>query len=138
MKIHINKAAFEYLQNEKEKQSKIKNIKYRKLKMQKYLMSNLFSNEEIELLRKIRAKMLNLKVNFSSLYKNNLKCSMDECQVEESQEHIMLGCRPILDHLDDKNHNIKYQDIYGSTRKQIKATRLFSKLLDIRSEILNL
>ena len=82
--------------------------------------------------------MLDLKVNFSTMYKNNLQCSIDGCQLDESQEHMMSTCRPLLDQLNEKKHNIKYQDLFGSTRKQIGATQLFAKLLEIRSDIFNL
>ena len=136
VKVRIQKAAFEFLLNEKEKQSKIKNISYKKFEMQKYLKSKLFSNEEIELLNKLRAKMIDVKVNFSSMYKNNLKCSIDGCLLDESQEHLIQTCQPLLDQLNLKNHNIKYQDLFGSTKKQIKATQLFAELLEIRSDIL--
>ena len=138
VKIRIQKSAFEYLLTEKEKQSKIKNIKYKKFQMQKYLKSKLFSNEEIELLNKLRAKMLDVKVNFNTMYKNSVKCSIDGCQLDESQEHMMQTCQPLLDKLSFKNQNIKYQDLFGSTKRQIRVTQLYSELLEIRADILNL
>ena len=82
--------------------------------------------------------MLDLKANFSTMYKNSLECSIDGCDFQESQEHLMTTCQPLLNNLSDNiNDNIKYEDLFGSTRKQIKVTQLFSKLLEIRYDILN-
>ena len=82
--------------------------------------------------------MIDLKANFSKKYSNNIVCSIDGCHFEESQEHLMTTCQPVLSHLKNKNLNIKYKDIFSSTRKQNEATKFFSKLLDIRAKVYNL
>ena len=60
------------------------------------MKSSRFSNQEIEILTKLRSRTLELKSNFKKKYNNNLKCSIKDCYSEESQEHLLFECKPIL------------------------------------------
>ena len=50
---------------------------------------------------------------------------------------ILSECIKLTNLLNNKNLAVSYKDIYSkSIKKQIEATKMFSKLLDARSEIL--
>ena len=137
VKKRIEKAAFEYLLKEQEKQSKIKDMKYDKFELQQYLKSSLFSNYEIEMLAKLRSKMVDVKANFSTKYSNNLECSIKDCVLEENQEHIMSNCQSIQNKLKFNIKNVTLNDIFSkSTKKQNNATKKFIKVFEIRDKIL--
>ena len=50
---------------------KVKNIIYKKFTIQKYLMSNYFSNFEVEILNKLRSRNINVKSNFKTKFTRN-------------------------------------------------------------------
>ena len=143
IKSKIKTAVLAYLNKEKESKSKVKNVQYKKFKLQKYMKSNLFSNYEVEILCKTRSRNLEVKENFKTQFTANndaskLQCKVDGCNEIEDQQHI-LKCQPILKKL-DKNvpvENISYNDIFSTPKKQQKVTKLIIKLLDIRESILN-
>ena len=93
IKNKIRDAAFKYLKNEQEQKSKVKNIKYTKFKIQKYLKSGLFSNYEVEILFKLRSRNIDVKSNFKTKYEKeinqNLQCRMKNCTEIEDQPHIL-------------------------------------------------
>ena len=105
IKQNIHEASFKYLLNEQSSKSKIKNIKYKKFKLQKYMTSNIFSNYEVEVLSKFRSRNINVKSNFKKQFTfnniENLQCSLNNCFEEETQEHLMK-CKPIIDQLHKK------------------------------------
>ena len=108
------------------------------MELQKYLKSNLFSNKNTEMLLKLRSRTIDVKMNFKTKYFNNTECSLNGCTQDESQEHIFQNCSPLLQKLDIKykKFNIKYEDIFRNTRRQIQAVQLFDKLMEIRSKLL--
>merc|ERR1712240_493595 len=57
-------AAFEYLTTKQTSHIKIKTIKYTQLETQKYLLSPIFSNEDINQLYALRSGTTNCKANF--------------------------------------------------------------------------
>ena len=105
---------------------------YKKLELQKYLKSNLFTNKNTEILLKLRSRTIDLKMNFKTKYFNNTKWSLNGCIQDESQEHIFQNGEQLLRNLDNnyKNLNIKYKDIFRNTKKQLQAVQLFGKLMD--------
>ena len=117
-----------YLVSEKNEQSKIKSIEYKKLELQKYLKSSLFSNTEVEVLSKLRSRNLDLKSNFKNKYTfngiANLQCSIAGCSEIEDQPHLMK-CTKILNELDTNYvlYNLSYDDIFSDDeRKQKRVT----------------
>ena len=138
VKSKIEKAAFEFLIEEKVSQSKICDIEYKKLEIQNYLKAAVFNNSEIELLFKLRSKTLELKSNYKKKYFNKLDCSLKDCYFEENQEHLFSSCQILQNKLRVKDKTVSYKDIFSrSTKKQNKVTKIFSKLLDIRTDLLN-
>ena len=88
---------------------------------------------------KLRSRTIDLKANFKTKYSNNTECSLNGCTLEESQEHIFQNCQPLIHNLNinDRNSNIKYEDIFKNTKRQIQAVQLFNKLFKKRSMLLS-
>ena len=96
------------------------------------------SNSNIELLLKLRSNTLDIKGNFPKKYFNKIECQVKNCVYEETQEHLLSNCSTLTNLLNRKNLAVNYRDIYSkSLRKQIQVTKIYSRLLEIRSEILN-
>ena len=93
IKEKIRKAALKYLNEMKDQHSKIHHIKYEKLETQKYLTSEMFSDEEVNLLFALRSRTVDCKGNFKSKYKDmNIICQY--CKIhEDDQPHICLSVR---------------------------------------------
>ena len=136
MKIKI--AATKYLKEKQSKHSKVKGIKYDKLETQQYMKSQLFTNDEVNLLFAIRSRFIDCKMNFKNKYdKNNLNCSVCE-EEEETQEHL-LNCKILNEKLkiiENSQENVQYEDIFADHKKQKVVTSKFEKLLNIRRLLL--
>ena len=140
IKLKIRNAAFQYLNNERDKKEKVKHIVYKKFKIQNYLKSASFSNFEIEILSKLRSRNINVKDNFKSKFTHNnvtnLECSIDNCFENENQQHL-LKCRPVIEKMDKMySSDISYNHIFSNCKKQKKVTEIYVAILDIRNEIL--
>ena len=138
IKSKIREAAFKYLQNIKEKHSKIKHIKYQKLEVQKYMTSPIFSNKEVNTLYALRSRSTECKENFKQKYVNtNLLCPL--CKDEnESQQHI-LKCRVLLSKFETTNltkENVTYEDLFSpDVHKQKVITMMFIELFELRKKL---
>ena len=83
-----------------EKQSshkKIKHIAYKTLEVQQYLKSDLLTQKHVQTLNAIRSRCLKgIKENFSRMQQLSehcpLKCSREESQFQDTQEHL-LHCK---------------------------------------------
>ena len=69
IKSKIKSAAFKYLITQKENHSKTKEIKYLELQTQKYLVSPLFSNDDVDLLLALRSRSVDVKHNLKIIMK---------------------------------------------------------------------
>ena len=90
----IQQKTFRDLENKKESHSKVKNIKYSRLEMQKYLKPNesKIKVEEAQEIFKMRSRVSNVKINFRGNHEN-FECKV--CKMEdESQQHI-IQCNEI-------------------------------------------
>ena len=109
--------------------------------MQKYIKSPLFSNNEIEILSKLRSRNIEVKSNFKNKYTDgngvmNLECSMTGCSETEDQEHL-LSCNILINRLGyDPKNSVKYSDVFSKTRRQKKVVQVYASLLEVRSTIL--
>ena len=138
IKERIRNAAFEYLQDLQSKHSKVQGIVYKKFETQKYLKSPLFKNEEVNLLHALRSRVVAVKNNFSSKYKNNLLCPLCIMSIDD-QPHI-LNCSVLKRKFrsnEAAKYSIKYEDIFGDIQKQKQVTHLFSQLLKIRNSMVD-
>ena len=112
VKTSIKSHTFDKLEKTKSSHSKVKILEHKSLKMQKYLQPNQtkITNEEAQLVFKLRCRVTETKVNLKGKY-DMLEC--DACgKEEETQEHILL-CTEI-----NKNGKIseyKYKKLYNGT-----------------------
>ena len=63
--------------------------------------------------------MLKLKANFSSMYGNNLVCSLyTEVGTVESESHL-LYCSILMENtaVDKEMKQVKYEDVFSDTKK---------------------
>ena len=85
VKNKVRSAALEHLLQIKENHSKVKNIKYTDLQTQPYLLSDLFSNKDTEMLFNLRAKTdKNFKENFPSLNMGKVNCPLFCWELDET------------------------------------------------------
>ena len=139
IKARIREAAFKHLTTIQATHEKVRDISYEKLEIQAYMISPLFTREEVENLAALRSHSVRgIKKNFSSWYKPNLVCPLG-CLVEDDQSHLR-HCGPLLAELStiqkEAVHHTQYQDIYGSLEQQKAAIVAFSWLLDARERLL--
>ena len=127
-----------YLNKLRENKKKGKEIEYVELKMQNYLQPNTtdITNKEAKLLFQIRSRMLNIKMNMKSKYKDNLKCEICEKE-DESQEH-MLECTELVKGNDIIMYIPEYGEIFEEDiDDQLYVSRLINQNMKIRQVIIN-
>ena len=137
IKTKVKVAAFNFLKKLQEKHSKIKHIVYKKLETQKYMLSPLFSDEEVNLLHSLRSRSIDCKANYSNMYKDDdmmcILCKTECC----NQQHIMQ-CSVLIDKFktdEIAKHKVMYEHIFDEdVHKQKVVTSLFKNLLEIRKQ----
>ena len=78
--------------------------------------------------------MIDLKGNFKSSNKGNLQCDLcEEKNSVENQTHL-LQCTFFIHHPELKTEidSIEYEDIFKSLSSQIRAVKVWKKLLFVR------
>ena len=135
VKLHIREKSLQYLQEIKQKHSKVKELKHVKLEMQKYLLPNKYesSKEDIQSIFKIRSRVLDLKMNLKGIYDTY------ECEVclkeEESQKHI-YECTEIWKIREINHENIpKYENILnGDVLEMIEVAKIIQANMKIQEK----
>ena len=92
--------------------SKSKKIVKNKLACEPYFLDKQLHKSEIELLFALRTRMINIKKNFPSQYKDDLACELCKVHVE-SQEHL-LKCKVLKKHVNfpvDVDHEAMFKNI---------------------------
>ena len=140
IKESIKASALKYLKEKQKMHSKIKDIEYKKLEVQGYMTSPLFSDNEVSLLYALRSRAVVCKMNYRNKYKeDDLLCIL--CKEEsDSQPHILL-CRVLqskLESIDLVAHKVNYNDIFEDTLRQKVIVTIFEKLLTIRETLMKL
>ena len=135
---YIKNAAFKYLTKKQESHSKINIIKYSKLETQKYMISPIFSNEEVNQLHALRAKTTNCKMNFKNRFKiEDLLCNL--CESEDQDQEHLLQCSVVIRKLKSSHvtkQKIEYEDIYSdNVNKQKEVTSLFVEIFNIKNKL---
>ena len=105
VKQHIEEKTLIYLSTIKQSHSKVMKLDHRCLKMQEYMLPNKnnISKEEIQLIFKLRCKVMNVKMNLKNMY-DSYECQICE-EEEESQIHI-YQCKKIWEIRKQENQNI--------------------------------
>ena len=88
----------------------------------------------MELIFALKTRMINLKKNFPSANKDDIACSICKVQVE-CQEHLMQ-CVELKKSINIPA-DVKYEDLYKTTDKQLKLVKVYKQLLRKRELILN-
>ena len=124
LKDRIEEKAFQYLMEKKKEHSKMSDLKYDKLRIQNYLKpESKLLNSERNFILQIRSRMLNVKNNFKSSWKNNLECRLCLDGILEDQKHILL-CEALNQNCLSTNDDIKYEEIFSENIKnQIDVSR---------------
>ena len=136
IKIKIREKTFNYLKEKQMNHSKVKEIKYETFKQQKYMSNYSFTQNDIDLLFKLRTNMIDVKMNFKGMYE---KYSCDLCQKDVPQTQVHLTqCEAIINNCSMLFENIdaEYEDIYGKPEKQLKIVRLFRSILQTKEKML--
>ena len=130
--------SFQYLENIKQNQSKLQNVIYKKLEIQKYLVSSKFTDTEKSLLLKLRTRMVEVRENFKNKYlNNNYQCELN-CGEREDQQHL-LDCQVLIDNYDTLYNDsfVQYGDLFSSEAKQLNAVKLYGKVLKTREKLIS-
>ena len=138
IKKKIKMAAFKFLRNKQQTHSKVRDVQFSKLESQKYLVSPLFSNEEVNTLYSLRSRSVECKANFKNKYKEgDVSCPL--CEIHIDDQKNMLQCPEILKKVKTNEvaiDTIKYEDIFENDKKQKAITSLFMKYISIRKNIM--
>ena len=132
VKDKIREAAHSYLVMKYEGCLKLKNLPI-SYNIKEYLTTSRLSTSEKQLLFKLRTHMIQVKCNYTSMYRDNMSCRLCDTNSDESQEHI-FSC-PSLATISNVN-NVKYMDDQNLD-KQITAVKHWNVLLKNRTIKMN-
>ena len=128
--------AFEWLEIEKDKLSKVKNVNFSKLQIQDYLLPNSLEMKQQKLLFQLRTRMVELKSNFKRKHNDNL-CPI--CHKDGDDQTHLLQCSELINGLNllSEKEIILHEDIFSEiVEKQARVTRLFESLFNFRKKLL--
>ena len=133
----VKSRALKYLNQIKEKHSKVKDIKYNKLEIQQYMTDSRFTSNNIELLFKLRTRMVQVKANFKTGL-DSLICDLCKVEEEEENQSHLLNCEVLLNQCESlyNDESVEYDDIFADKESQLKAVKLFEKVLEVRDNLL--
>ena len=131
----MEKTAFQYLMEKKQGMSKLKDLKYDKLKFQSYLACSQMNNREKRLAFSLQTRMVNLSSNYG------LKINCKVCKgpnTEDNQLHLFQQCTTLKQLCPElQNNDSKYEDLFSNDVVKIsKIVKLFDVALRKRAEIL--
>ena len=101
--------------------------------MKPYLTDRRLSKEDVQLLFKLRTKMVDVKTNFKSQY-SDLICRICKSDDSVENENHLIDCEMLNEEISDITFNYVYEDI----EKQMKAVKLFKKILRRRQKLIDL
>ena len=127
-------AGFRYLMEEKNNQKKIRQLTYKKLQMQEYLMDGNRNTKLSKLIFNARGKTLDIKSHKKWKFDDNVCVG---CGENEETEEEFVSCSGLADenNLEDK---ISYSWFFGeSVSDMVKAAKVISERLKVRQKILD-
>ena len=137
IKAKIKTAALKYLNEKKNTHSKVSSLNYDELKIQEYLTSPIFSDEDINVLFALRSRYVECRDNFKNRYReDDRQCQF--CMNSSDTQRHMMECKVINEHIKSKmieDDKAQYEDIFAEVRKQKRVTVLFKNLIDIRKKL---
>ena len=107
------------------------------MKAEQYITDSKFTNDDKCVLFKLRTRMCDVKANFKNNYSDELSCRMCHSEVE-TQQHL-LDCEVMINNCKDLYNDtvVEYNDLFGETSRQLRAVRLFSKVLKTRKQMID-
>merc|ERR1719319_1749043 len=140
VKSKVNEAAEEVLKAKQKAHSKVNQIEYEKLKIQKYMVDKRLSNAMVEVLVAARSSMLRgISQNFVSSSVRTQCPLLRRDTARDTQRHL-LECPVLLAGLSVKEEEMrdqtKYDDIYGDVEMQLCILPVLMRLLEIREELI--
>ena len=120
--IHV--AAFEYLLEQQKKSSKVLHIKYKDLKMQKYLKSKKVNKYFAKFTFGLRSRMLDVASNYPNKSNQKMCPLCKDSKSEDSQQHI-LRCPKLNENEVMDNTCPNYQDLFAdNVPKQLQISKI--------------
>ena len=140
VKRKISECAQNYLSEVQQTQSKTRNLTVGN-KIKEYLISNKISLMEKQTLYKLRCRVENVKNNYKSLYKNDLKCIFCESDNSiDSFKHYLETCVVLKSHdkISNKIKNLSYIDLFGNFDDQVSLARIWLLIEEQRNKLLKM
>ena len=104
-------------------------------KLQEYLTSKLFSNQQCFLIFAMKSKTVRgVQANFKNLYSDNTLCPLCERSID-TQEHI-THCQVLTNCIAGENV-INFSHLTGTLEQQSSFIASYEKLLEVRDELLS-
>ena len=97
VKKKVKDAVFKHLKDLQDTHSKIRNIKYSELECQPYILSSIFTNEDVNLLHSLRGRSVDCKVIFRGRG-DDIFCHLCTSGEPDDQPHIVASAK-ILENL---------------------------------------
>ena len=131
----VQKEAFKWLIDEKNKKSKVNDLKYEKLEIQNYLGSKQLNTTEKKLLFQLRTRMIDVKTNFRNMYSDTV-CPV--CEKNEDEQKHVLECEILLSNISDiTTQKVEYEDIFRcDMSKQTNILKIFQNLWKKRKKLM--
>ena len=117
IKEKARQAAFEYLMDIKKSHSKMDNLQYSQLEMQKYLSNNFIYKNDAQLLFKLRTRMADFKGNFKN---GNVDLTCRFCLEDDLQDHVLV-CDAVASNIPEASQ-VQYKNLFSSNEKEVKRT----------------
>ena len=135
VKEKCKRSAFNDLIKIKSQHSKGKEAEYKELRPQKYIKCKELTKNQKTLLYNLRFRMTDAKMNFKNMYIDTT-CSL--CKMEDDSIQHYLECSVLIENCTELFNDciVRYEDIYGSLKKQTRAAKLFEKVLRKRKELI--
>ena len=128
--------AVKFLKKQQHSHSKTNQLTIKNFTPSEYLLSKDLKKEEVQILYKLRNRMIDVKCNMKSFYTQNLWCRT--CYLfPESQEHLMQ-CITLVDKLKDNTcfQTLEYNMIFGKLQDQVRIAKYYTTILKTRLDVL--
>ena len=123
------------LETLKQKHTKIAHIVHDIDKSEEYLTSNKFADKTSSLIFNLRSRCeKSFKDNFQGMHTDNL-CPL--CRNHIDSQELALSCEAVAHKLSSAEKDVRYSDLFGAADAQLRAAKLFQKLLQIRQDLLS-
>ena len=120
---------FQSMEDHKGTHSKVKNIKYENMKMQKYLKPNSckMKIEDAQLIFKLRCRSTKVKMNLEDIY-DNLECTA--CGLEEESQIHIIQCKKLNENRLGKR--VEYEKLFnGTVNEKLEIAKIFKQNFDV-------